>query len=71
MTTDDLLQALTQVTSTSDARALVSRAMRITGVPNHRPLHLTELVQMCEALGVEGGPIQRLAEGIAMAALRD
>lgn len=71
MTTDDLLQALTQVTSTSDARALVSRAMRITGVPNHRPLQLTELVQMCEALGVEGGPIQRLAETIAMAALRD
>ena len=71
MTTDDLLQALTQVTSTSDARALVSRAMRITGVPNQRPLQLTELVQMCEALGVEGGPIQRLAETIAMAALRD
>jgi hypothetical protein len=71
VTTDDLLQALTQVTSTSDARALVSRAMRVTGAPNHRPLQLTELVQMCEALGVEGGSIQRLAETIAMAALRD
>ena len=71
MTTDDLLQALNQVTSTSDARVLLSRAMRITGAPQHRPLQLTELVQMCEALAVEGGPIQRIAEGIAMAALRD
>lgn len=70
-TTNDLLQALNQVTSTADARALISRAMRITGVPNHRPLELSELVQMCEALGVEGGPIQRIAESIAMAALRD
>lgn len=71
MTTDDLLHALTQVTSTSDARALVSRVMRVTSAPNHRPLQLTELVQMCEALGVERGSIQSLAENIAMAALRD
>lgn len=71
MTTDDLLQALNQVTSTSDARALLSRALRITGAPQHRPLQLGELVQMCEALAVEGGAIQKVAEGIAMAALRD
>lgn len=71
MTTDDLLQALNQVTSTSDARALLSRALRVTGVPQHRPLQLRELVQMCEALAVEGGPIQKVAEGIAMAALRN
>lgn len=71
MTTDDLLQALNQVTSTSDARALISRALRITGVPHHRPLELRELVEVCEALAVEGGAIQRVAEGIAMAALRD
>ncbi len=71
MTTDDLLQALNQVTSASDARALLSRAMRITGAPRHRPLQLTELVQMCEALAVEGGSIQKVAERIAMAALRD
>ena len=71
MTTDDLLQALNQVTSTSDARALLSRAMRITGAPRHRPLQLSELVQMCEALAVEGGSIQKIAEEIAMAALRD
>ena len=71
MTTDDLLQALNQVTSTSDARALLSRAMRITGASHHRPLQLAELVQMCEALAIEGGPIQKVAESIAMAALRD
>lgn len=71
MTTDDLLQALNQVTSTSDARALLSRALRVTGAPQHRPLQLRELVQMCEALAVEGGPIQKVAEGIAMAALRN
>ena len=71
MTTNDLLQALNQVTSTSDARALISRAMRITGAPNHRHLERSELVQICEALGVEGGSIQRVAEQIAMAALRD
>jgi hypothetical protein len=70
-TTNDLLLALNGVTSPSDARALISRAMRITGVSNHRPLDRTELVQMCEALGAEGGPIQRVAESIAMAALRE
>jgi hypothetical protein len=69
-TTNDLLQALNQVTSPSDARALISRAMRITGAPNHRHLERGELVQMCEALGAEGGSIQRVAEQIAMAALR-
>lgn len=71
MTTDDLLQALNQVTSASDARALLSRAMRVTGAPQHRQLQLSELVQMCEALAVEGGPIQKVAEQIATAALRD
>lgn len=71
MTTDDLLQALNQVTSTADARAFLSRAVRVTGAPQHRSLQLSELVQMCEALAVEGGPVQKVAEGIAMAALRD
>jgi len=71
MTTDDLLQALNQVTSTADARALLSRAMRVTGARQHRQLQLSELVQMCEALAVEGGAIQKVAEEIAMSALRD
>ncbi|MSQ29398.1 MAG: hypothetical protein EXR68_02785 [Dehalococcoidia bacterium] len=69
-TDDDLLYALNQVTSTSDARGLLSRAMRIIGARQHRELGLSELVQICEELAVEGGSIQKIAEGIAMAALR-
>ena len=53
------------------ARAMVSRATRVSGVADDRPLELRELLMMCDALCAEGGSIQRVAEEIAMRALRE
>jgi hypothetical protein len=71
MTTDDLLAALDGVTSRSDARAMISRAVRVAGVATGRPLAVRELLLVCEALAAEGGVIQQTAESVAMRALRD
>ena len=69
MSTGDLLRELNGVTSDADARAMVSRASRMVGASDG-PLDLRELLLMCEALAAEGGPIQQLAEEIAMRAIR-
>ncbi len=58
---DELTAEIRTVTSGSDARAVVNRASRVAGVPNDRPL---------EALAVEGGLIQEIAELIASRTLR-
>ena len=71
LTTDDLLTALDGVTSRSDARAMISRAARVAGVPTGRPLEVRELLMVCEALAAEGGAIQQLAESVATRALRE
>ncbi|RLT43333.1 MAG: hypothetical protein DWI58_04300 [Chloroflexi bacterium] len=71
LTTDDLLIELCGVTSRSDARAMISRAARIAGVPTGRTLEMRELLMVCEALAAEGGVIQQMAEAVATRALRD
>ncbi len=70
LTTDDLLAELGDVTSRSDARAMISRAARVAGVPTGRPLAIRDLLMVCEALAAEGGAIQQLAEAVATRALR-
>jgi hypothetical protein len=70
ISTNDLLHALFGVTSASDARALMSRATRVAGVPSNRPLETRELLMVCEALAAEGGVIQQIAEQMAVRALR-
>ena len=70
-TTDDLLLELDGVTSRSDARAMISRAVRVAGVPAGQSLEMRELLMVCEALAAEGGAIQQLAESVAMRAIRD
>ncbi len=67
---DELTAEIRTVTSGSDARAVVNRASRVAGVPNDRPLEALELLQVCEALAVEGGLIQEIAELIASRTLR-
>ena len=62
---DDLARRLGTVTSRSDARAVISRASRITRAPHNRPLAVEELLSVCTALAAEGGAIQQLAESIA------
>jgi len=70
ITIEDLTAEVRAVTSASDARAVVSRASRIAGVPDNRPLQTRELLRVCEALAAEGGLIQEIAEVIATRALR-
>lgn len=65
LTTDDLLTELGGVTSRSDARAMISCAARVAGVPTGRPLQVRELLMVCEALAAEGGAIQQMAEAVA------
>jgi hypothetical protein len=70
ITTDDLMRELHRVTSTSDARAMISRASRVAGVAQGRPLETSDLLLVCEALAAEGGEIQQIAEAVATKALR-
>lgn len=70
ITTDDLLNELYAVTSASDARAMISRASRVAGVPAGRPLDVRELLLLCEALVAEGGSIQAIAEEMATRTVR-
>ncbi len=69
LTIDELTAQIRTVTSGSDARAVVNRASRVAGVPSNRPLQMQELLLVCEALAVEGGLIQEVAEMIASRAL--
>ncbi len=69
LTLDQLMLELEAVTSESDARAVVNRASRIAGAPDHRPLAVQELLRVCQALTAEGGMIQQVAETIATRAL--
>ena len=69
LTVDDVAAEVRSVTSVSDARAVVNRASRIAGVPGNRPLHLQELLRVCEALAAEGGLVQEIAEMIATRSL--
>ena len=70
MSSEELLRQLNTVTSRSDARAMISRAVRVAGVATDRPLEVHDLLLVCEALAAEGGAIQQLAESIATRALR-
>ena len=69
LTLDELVTEIGMVTSTSDARAVVNRASRITRAPDHRPLEVRELLSVCQALAAEGGMVQQIAELIAARAL--
>ncbi len=71
LTLEDVTAELGTVTSASDARAVVSRASRIAGAPDNRPLEVQELLRVCQALAAEGGMIQQIAELIATRTLRE
>jgi hypothetical protein len=66
---DDLTRELGRVTSRADARAVLNRAARVTGVPSDRGLGLDEMLAVCAALAAEGGVIQAVAEQVASASL--
>jgi hypothetical protein len=66
LTIDQLARDLYTVTSRADALALLNRASRVVGVPHDRPLRSGELRLVCDSLAAEGGPIQQIAESIAL-----
>jgi hypothetical protein len=70
ITLDQLMVELSEVTSASDAQAIVNRASRIAGAPSDRPLDVEELILVLSALSAEGGMIEQLAQTIAAAELR-
>ncbi len=74
MTTDDLLREFRSVLPASDARALLRRASRVAGIrrgaQRGSALETMELLLILEALGAEGGPVQRVAEQLARQALQ-
>ena len=71
MSADELARELGAVTSGNDARAVVSRAARVAGVPMDRPLQMAELLRVCEAVAAEGGLVQEIAEMVASRSLDD
>ena len=70
ISTSDLRRELHAVTSDVQARAMVSRASQLVGAAEDGPLDLRALLLVCEELARAGGSIQRVAEEIAMRALR-
>lgn len=69
LTAEQLINEIGTVTSRSDARAVVNRAVRVANVPMNRPLQMQELLLVCEALAAEGGLVQEVAEVLASRAL--
>lgn len=69
LTAEQLINEIGTVTSRSDARAVVNRAVRVANVPTNRPLQMQELLLVCEALAAEGGLVQEIAEVLASRAL--
>lgn len=69
-TTEDLLREFGAVVPASDARALLRRASRVAGVRRGTALETGDLLLVLEAMGAEGGHVQRLAEDLAQQVLR-
>lgn len=65
----DLAIMLTGITSTDRAQEAIQRALRSTGLTHATKVDSDEFQQLLAALAAEGGPIQELAERIAMYSL--
>ncbi len=65
----DLAIMLTGVISTDRAQQAIQRALRTTGLTYATRVDSDEFQQLLAALAAEGGPIQELAERIAMYSL--
>lgn len=69
LTAKDLIRELSTVTSQSDARNVVTHALRVVGVSGDRPLQTEDLLRLCEAIAIEGGLVREVAELIAQGTL--
>ncbi len=62
----ELTAALTRTLSTDEAAALIRRALRSTGLTHAEVVTPEDTYALLCALAAEGGPVQELAEYIAV-----
>ncbi len=62
----DLTIQLSEITSVDRAGAVIHRALRSTGLSNAPTLDEQDITSLLQAIAAEGGPVQELAEQIAL-----
>ncbi len=64
--TADLTMRLARITTVEDARTLVQRAFRATGLSNAISIRESDMDALLQVLASEGGAIQAMAEQLAI-----
>lgn len=64
--TAGLTMRIARITTVEDARTLVQRAFRVTGLSNATSIRDSDMDALLQVLGTEGGAIQAMAEQIAI-----
>ena len=62
--TAGLTMRIARITTVEDARTLVQRAFRVTGLSNATSIRDSDMDALLQVLGTEGGAIQAMAEQI-------
>ena len=62
----DLTMQLAEITSVDRAGAVIRQALRSAGLSNAPTLDEQDVSSLLQAIAIEGGPIQELAEQIAL-----
>ena len=62
----DLSLELTAVTTIERAQEIIQKALRATGLSNSPVIDENAMNSLLQAIAAEGGPIQQLAEQIAL-----
>lgn len=62
----DLTMQLSEITSVDRAGAVIQQALRTVGLSNAPTLDEQDVASLLQAIAIEGGPIQELAEQIAL-----
>ncbi len=65
----DLSLQLSEVTTVERTQEIIQRALRATGLTNSPTLDETQLNELLQAISVEGGAIQEIAEQVAISGL--
>ena len=67
----DLAIQLSAVTSVENAINTVRRALRVTGLTNTPLLNETDVTHLLQAIAAEGGPLESIAQQIAVTGIED
>jgi hypothetical protein len=62
----DIAFQLAEITTPERAGTLIQRALRATGLSNQTTLTPADITELLRAIAVEGGPIQEIAQQIAL-----